>query len=128
MWNFICIGTVSRGKVKENIILNLRSNFLFLIMYSFYSTDERITEQILKAMQTLATLSGHLELQTPRDAFITAICRASLPPNYSLTILSTLLSMMVAGELFVIINSIFLFQIISLEMVIIFLMANHRIL
>lgn len=64
---------------------NTNINFFFFI----FSTDERITENILKAMQTLAALAGHLELQVPRDAFITAICRASLPPNYNLTILST---------------------------------------
>lgn len=52
------------------------------------STDELITENILKAMQTLASLAGHLELQQPRDAFITAICKASLPPNYPLSILN----------------------------------------
>jgi len=28
-----------------------------------------------------------LDLQAPRDAFITAICKASLPPNYALTVL-----------------------------------------
>lgn len=40
-------------------------------------------------MQTLASLAGHLELNTPRDAFITAICKASLPPNYTLAVLNT---------------------------------------
>lgn len=28
-----------------------------------------------------------MDLQAPRDAFITAICKASLPPNYALTVL-----------------------------------------
>lgn len=28
-----------------------------------------------------------MELQTPRDAFITALCKASLPPHYALTVL-----------------------------------------
>lgn len=53
------------------------------------STDEAVTETILKAMQTYAALCGQLELVTPRDAFITAICKASLPPHYALTVLNS---------------------------------------
>ncbi|KAG5311481.1 MON2 protein, partial [Acromyrmex insinuator] len=51
------------------------------------STDESATENVLKAIQTFASLCGQLDLQAPRDAFITAICKASLPPNYALTVL-----------------------------------------
>lgn len=51
------------------------------------STDESATENVLKEIQTFASLCGLLELQTPRDAFITAICKASLPPHYALTVL-----------------------------------------
>ncbi|KAJ8262363.1 hypothetical protein GJAV_G00165570 [Gymnothorax javanicus] len=54
------------------------------------STDEAATESILKAELTVAALCGRLGLVTPRDAFITAICRASLPPNYTLTALGSL--------------------------------------
>ncbi|XP_028666343.1 protein MON2 homolog isoform X1 [Erpetoichthys calabaricus] len=53
------------------------------------STDETATENILKAEMTMASLCGKLGLVTPRDAFITAICKASLPPHYALTALST---------------------------------------
>ncbi|XP_012697958.1 protein MON2 homolog isoform X6 [Clupea harengus] len=53
------------------------------------STDETATENILKAELTMATLCGRLALVTPRDAFITAICKASLPPHYALTVLSS---------------------------------------
>lgn len=52
------------------------------------STDESITENILKAIQTYASLCGELKLDTPRDAFITAICKSSLPPHYALTVLN----------------------------------------
>ncbi|RUS80797.1 hypothetical protein EGW08_011418, partial [Elysia chlorotica] len=51
------------------------------------STDETATENILKAQETYAHLCGHLGLMTPRDAFITALCKASLPPHYTLTVL-----------------------------------------
>ncbi|XP_067205891.1 protein MON2 homolog isoform X2 [Linepithema humile] len=51
------------------------------------STDESATENVLKSIQTFASLCGQLELQAPRDAFITAICKASLPPHYALTVL-----------------------------------------
>lgn len=50
------------------------------------STDEQTTENILKAIQTYTGLCGHLDLNTPRDAFITAICKSSLPANYMLSI------------------------------------------
>ncbi|XP_066996963.1 protein MON2 homolog isoform X2 [Anabrus simplex] len=53
------------------------------------STDESASENVLKAIQTFASLCGCLDLQTPRDAFITAICKASLPPHYALTVLNT---------------------------------------
>ncbi|XP_045063743.1 protein MON2 homolog isoform X8 [Coregonus clupeaformis] len=53
------------------------------------STDETATESILKAELTVASLCGRLGLVTPRDAFITAICKASLPPHYALTVLSS---------------------------------------
>ncbi|XP_041441007.1 protein MON2 homolog isoform X1 [Xenopus laevis] len=53
------------------------------------STDETATENILKAEMTMASLCGKLGLVTPRDAFITAICKGSLPPHYALTVLNT---------------------------------------
>ncbi|KAJ8269821.1 hypothetical protein COCON_G00124280 [Conger conger] len=53
------------------------------------STDETATESILKAELTMASLCGRLGLATPRDAFISAICQASLPPHYTLTALSS---------------------------------------
>lgn len=61
-----------------------RISFVFL----FHSTDESATENVLKAIQTFASLCGLLDLQIPRDAFITAICKASLPPHYALTVLN----------------------------------------
>ncbi|XP_030678168.1 protein MON2 homolog isoform X1 [Nomascus leucogenys] len=53
------------------------------------STDEAATENILKAELTMAALCGRLGLVTSRDAFITAICKGSLPPHYALTVLNT---------------------------------------
>ncbi|KAF3826058.1 hypothetical protein GH733_006172 [Mirounga leonina] len=52
-------------------------------------TDEAATENILKAELTMAALCGRLGLVTSRDAFITAICKGSLPPHYALTVLNT---------------------------------------
>uniref|UniRef100_A0A8C3XJG2 Protein MON2 homolog n=1 Tax=Chelydra serpentina TaxID=8475 RepID=A0A8C3XJG2_CHESE len=52
------------------------------------STDEAATENILKAELTMAALCGKLGLVTSRDAFITAICKGSLPPHYALTLTS----------------------------------------
>uniref|UniRef100_A0A8C3RR76 Protein MON2 homolog n=1 Tax=Chelydra serpentina TaxID=8475 RepID=A0A8C3RR76_CHESE len=53
------------------------------------STDEAATENILKAELTMAALCGKLGLVTSRDAFITAICKGSLPPHYALTVLNS---------------------------------------
>ncbi|XP_057281518.1 protein MON2 homolog isoform X3 [Pezoporus wallicus] len=53
------------------------------------STDEAATESILKAELTMAALCGRLGLVTSRDAFITAICKGSLPPHYALTVLNS---------------------------------------
>lgn len=52
------------------------------------STDESVTENVLKAIQTYISLCGMLDLHTPRDAFITAICKSSLPPHYAVTVLN----------------------------------------
>lgn len=52
------------------------------------ATDEAVTENVLKAMQNYSALCGTLELQTPRDAFITSLCKASLPPHYALNVLN----------------------------------------
>ncbi|GAB0089087.1 Protein MON2 homolog [Sergentomyia squamirostris] len=52
------------------------------------ATDESVTENVLKSMQMYAALCGTLELHAPRDAFITALCRASLPPHYALSVLN----------------------------------------
>ncbi|XP_066938872.1 protein MON2 homolog isoform X2 [Macrobrachium rosenbergii] len=51
-------------------------------------TDEAATENVLKAIQTFASLAGKLDLTTPRDAFITALCKSCLPPHYTLTVLN----------------------------------------
>ncbi|KAJ8301798.1 hypothetical protein KUTeg_020785 [Tegillarca granosa] len=53
------------------------------------STDESATEGILKSMQIFASLCGQIEMNIPRDAFITALCKASLPPHYTLTVLNS---------------------------------------
>uniref|UniRef100_A0A2R5LCA4 Protein MON2 homolog n=2 Tax=Ornithodoros turicata TaxID=34597 RepID=A0A2R5LCA4_9ACAR len=53
------------------------------------SMDEAATEEILKIMQQYTSLCGHLNMSTPRDAFITTICKGSLPPHYTLTVLSS---------------------------------------
>jgi len=54
----------------------------------FFSTDEIIMENVLQSMQIFGSLCGQLEINTARDAFITAICKASLPPHYALSMLN----------------------------------------
>ena len=61
---------------------------LLYFIATFYSTDESATERILKSEQAYAHLCGALDMTLTRDAFITALCKASLPPNYALTVLN----------------------------------------
>lgn len=66
---------------------------------SFYSTDESATETILKSQQVYIHLCGKLGLNTHRDAFITALCKASLPPYYALAVLQSHSTAMSKGSL-----------------------------
>ncbi|KAL5256952.1 hypothetical protein ACHWQZ_G012027 [Mnemiopsis leidyi] len=48
--------------------------------------DETARELVLKSHQDFASLCGSLGIDVARDAFITALCKASLPPHYDLFI------------------------------------------
>lgn len=48
------------------------------------STDEGVTETILKHMEKLVSLYGLYGLAAPRDAFVIAMCKSSLPSGYNL--------------------------------------------
>lgn len=48
--------------------------------------DETARELVLKSHQDFASLCGSLEITIARDAFINALCKASLPPHYDLFI------------------------------------------
>ena len=48
------------------------------------STDEQITELILKYMEVMISLYGVYKISTARDAFTIALCRSSLPLGYHL--------------------------------------------
>lgn len=63
------------------------------------SIDEATTENILKAMQNYAALCGLLEQLQPRDAFIMAMCRASFPPHYAMSIFANTTATQADGEL-----------------------------
>lgn len=51
------------------------------------STEDSTAENILKSMQLFASLAARLGLSKQRDSFITAVCKASLPPHYTLSVL-----------------------------------------
>ena len=51
------------------------------------STDDASTENILKHLETFASFCGKMNLTIPRDAYLAAICKASLPPHYTLNVL-----------------------------------------
>lgn len=47
-----------------------------------------MTEDILKAHETYIYLCGKMKLTIPRDAFITELCKGSLPPRYAFTLVA----------------------------------------
>ena len=51
------------------------------------SSDDSSTENILKQLETFASFCGKAKLERPRDAFLASICKASLPPHYTLNVL-----------------------------------------
>jgi len=60
-----------------------------LPMYcSFCSGDEQVSENFLKAHETYVYLCGKMNLVVPRDAFITELCKGSLPPQYAFTLVA----------------------------------------
>ena len=67
------------------LLISVAFTFTF---FSVFSTDEQATESILKAQQSYVNLAGLLDLKTTRDAFVTALCKASLPPHYQLLVLN----------------------------------------
>lgn len=88
----VCSQRTSYLWTEETLLCLISCSYFLLfprLSFSFSSTDETATENILKAELTMASLCGRLGLVTPRDAFITAICKASLPPHYALTVLSS---------------------------------------
>lgn len=80
--------TVSRAVWEEMVSACWCGLLAALSLLLDASTDEAATENILKAELTMAALCGRLGLVTSRDAFITAICKGSLPPHYALTVLN----------------------------------------
>ncbi|KAI1287236.1 Protein MON2 -like protein [Halotydeus destructor] len=52
------------------------------------STDETVTDTILKHMEVLASFYGIYGLDAAREAFMIAICRSSLPAGYHLPLLT----------------------------------------
>jgi hypothetical protein len=49
--------------------------------------DSRCQLNILLFKETYASFCGRLKLTGPRDAFLASICKASLPPHYTLNVL-----------------------------------------
>lgn len=53
-----------------------------------YSVDEQTTKKVLSAHTTYINLCGCLHMTSPRDAFLTALCKASLPPKYVMSLIT----------------------------------------
>ena len=50
--------------------------------------DERTTGRLLKAHQTFILLCGQLQMMSPRDAFLTSLCKGTLPPRYTMSLIA----------------------------------------
>ena len=66
---------------KFDMILFYHNSKHLLILFRC-STHEAGTEKILQGLQTFASVCGRLSLTQHRDAFISCICKSSLPLNY----------------------------------------------
>ena len=51
------------------------------------ATEDATAENILKAICVFSSFAARLELPQLRDSYITAVCKASLPPHYTLSVL-----------------------------------------
>ena len=51
------------------------------------ATEDTTAENILKSICVFSSLAARLELPQLRDSYITAVCKASLPPHYTLSVL-----------------------------------------
>lgn len=54
----------------------------------FHSADERTTAMVLEAHQTYIYLCGRLQMTSPRDAFVTSLCKACLPPKFAVSLIT----------------------------------------
>jgi len=50
--------------------------------------DERTTSRLLKAHQTFILLCGQLKMMVPRDAFLTSLCKCTLPPRFTMSLIA----------------------------------------
>ncbi|XP_065066543.1 protein MON2 homolog isoform X1 [Rhopilema esculentum] len=53
------------------------------------SIDETITENILKAIQTYASVSGQLSFTSTRDSFVSCLCKSAIPASYLMSVMSS---------------------------------------
>lgn len=81
-------GAKTTGVLQEMVLASWCGILASLSLLLEASNDETATESILKSYQLYANVCGILNLTTPRDAFITSLCKAALPPHYTLTVLN----------------------------------------
>lgn len=81
--------TVAPEEVNEVMIKSSWSGMLAALSLLLNACgDEQVTEDILKAHETYVYLCGKMKLTIPRDAFITELCKGSLPPQYAFTLVA----------------------------------------
>ena len=51
------------------------------------ATEDATAENLLKSLSLFSSLAGRLDMPGLRDSYITAVCKASLPPHYTLSVL-----------------------------------------
>lgn len=56
------------------------------------SVEDATTEAVLKCIESCAAVCGYLENKPARDAFITILCKASLPVHYALPVFNASLA------------------------------------
>ena len=54
----------------------------------FVSVDDRTMKMVLEAYRLVIQLCGTTGLTSPRDAFLTSLCKSSLPPRYAMSLVT----------------------------------------
>ena len=91
---------VSIDQVRSQLLVSTWNGVLSaLSLLLDASTEDTAAENLLKSLCLFSSLAGRLQMAGLRDSYITAVCKASLPPHYTLSVLkATASTQLVSGN------------------------------